>query len=123
MIGGIFFILSPRSVLYGVGYFDFAGKPSIHAYRFAFFYGSSSQILCRESRVRCSSMARVPTLHPLSSPKGSGVVHLTGGTAALVGAWMLGPRLGRFVNGKAVELPGHNASLAILGVFLLWFGW
>ena len=46
-----------------------------------------------------------------------------GGLASLVGAWMLGPRIGRFDGGgKPVEMPGHNASLTLLGVFLLWFG-
>jgi ammonium transporter, Amt family len=55
---------------------------------------------------------------------GCGVVHMTGGLAALAGAGTLGPRLGRFNSlGKPQELQGHNASLALLGVFILWFGW
>ncbi|CAD7696074.1 unnamed protein product [Ostreobium quekettii] len=55
---------------------------------------------------------------------GSGVVHLTGGLAGMAGAWIAGPRLGRFdASGKAREIPGHSASLALLGVFILWFGW
>ncbi|KAL4433285.1 hypothetical protein ABPG77_003333 [Micractinium sp. CCAP 211/92] len=55
---------------------------------------------------------------------GSGAVHMVGGVAALAGAWVLGPRVGRFdANGKPVPIPGHNVSLAILGTFLLWFGW
>lgn len=55
---------------------------------------------------------------------GSGAVHMVGGVAAFVGAWILGPRVGRFdAAGKPVQIPGHNASLAILGTFLLWFGW
>lgn len=55
---------------------------------------------------------------------GCGVVHMTGGFAALAGAGVLGPRLGRFNSkGEAQDLPGHNASLALLGVFILWFGW
>ncbi len=49
---------------------------------------------------------------------------MVGGVAALAGAWVLGPRVGRFdANGKPVPIPGHNVSLAILGTFLLWFGW
>lgn len=55
---------------------------------------------------------------------GCGVVHMTGGLAALAGAWAVGPRIGRFdADGKPQTIPGHNASLAILGVFILWFGW
>ena len=47
-----------------------------------------------------------------------------GGAASLWGAWVLGPRIGRFdAAGNPVEMPGHNASLTLLGVFMLWFGW
>ena len=55
---------------------------------------------------------------------GSTVVHLTGGATALVGAMLLGPRLGRFnADGTANAIPGHSVPLASLGVFILWFGW
>ncbi len=55
---------------------------------------------------------------------GSGVVHMTGGIAALMGAFFLGPRIGRYdENGKVRAIPGHNIPFAILGVFILWFGW
>lgn len=55
---------------------------------------------------------------------GSGVVHMTGGAAALVGAWILGPRIGRFdADGNSVPIPGHNLPMAILGVFILLVGW
>jgi ammonium transporter, Amt family len=55
---------------------------------------------------------------------GDGPVHMVGGFASLVGAWVLGPRIGRFdAEGTPVDMPGHNASLTLLGVFLLWFGW
>lgn len=54
---------------------------------------------------------------------GSAVVHGVGGFAGLAGAMILGPRLGRFVNGKSVPIPGHSMPLAALGVFILWFGW
>ena len=55
---------------------------------------------------------------------GSTVVHLTGGATALVGAMILGPRLGRFnADGTANAIPGHSVPLASLGVFILWFGW
>ena len=47
-----------------------------------------------------------------------------GGVASLAAAWILGPRIGRFdAAGNPVDMPGHNASLTLLGVFLLWFGW
>lgn len=54
---------------------------------------------------------------------GSVVVHAVGGFAGLAGAILLGPRLGRFVNGKSIPIPGHNISFAALGVFILWVGW
>ncbi|MGI8773504.1 MAG: ammonium transporter [Actinomycetota bacterium] len=55
---------------------------------------------------------------------GSTVVHMVGGIAALVGALYLGPRLGKYgKNGKPRAIPGHSMPLAILGVFILWFGW
>ncbi len=54
---------------------------------------------------------------------GSTVVHATGGCVALIGTILLGPRIGKFVNGKAKAIAGHSIPLAALGVFLLWFGW
>ena len=54
---------------------------------------------------------------------GSVVVHAVGGFAGLAGAIVLGPRIGRFVQGKSVALPGHNIAFAAIGVFLLWIGW
>lgn len=54
---------------------------------------------------------------------GSAVVHGVGGFAGLAGAIILGPRLGRYVDGKSVPMPGHSLPLAALGVFILWFGW
>lgn len=55
---------------------------------------------------------------------GSTVVHSVGGWASLVGAMILGPRLGRFgPDGKPRAIPGHNMSLAALGTFILWLGW
>ncbi|WP_425398817.1 ammonium transporter [Aeoliella sp.] len=61
--------------------------------------------------------------HQFQDFAGSAVVHAVGGFAGLAGAIILGPRLGRFVDGKSVPLPGHNIVLAGLGVFILWFGW
>lgn len=55
---------------------------------------------------------------------GCAAVHMIGGLSGLAGAYIVGPRIGRFgADGSPVDMPGHNASLAILGVFILWFGW
>jgi Amt family ammonium transporter len=55
---------------------------------------------------------------------GSTVVHSVGGWAALVGAMMLGPRLGKYgKDGKVLPIPGHSIALGTVGVFVLWFGW
>ena len=59
---------------------------------------------------------------------GSTVVHSVGGWAALVGAAVVGPRIGKYVKGEGGQIavkafPGHSMPLAMLGVFLLWFGW
>ncbi len=54
---------------------------------------------------------------------GSSIVHAVGGWAALVAAILVGPRLGKYIDGKAVSIPGHNKLLATIGVFILWFGW
>lgn len=55
---------------------------------------------------------------------GSGVVHLTGGVAALAGVLVIGPRLGKYdEDGKPIPMPGHSLILGALGVFILWFGW
>lgn len=55
---------------------------------------------------------------------GSTVVHSVGGWGALVGAIILGPRLGKYAKDGTVQpIPGHSMPLATIGVFLLWFGW
>ncbi|MDV2481715.1 ammonium transporter [Methanoculleus sp. Wushi-C6] len=55
---------------------------------------------------------------------GSGVVHAVGGFVGLAGALLLGSRLGKFrKDGTPVAIPGHALPLAVLGVFILWFGW
>ena len=55
---------------------------------------------------------------------GSSVVHMVGGVAAFVGAKMMGPRIGKYTaDGKAVPIPGHNIPMAVLGTFILAFGW
>jgi Amt family ammonium transporter len=55
---------------------------------------------------------------------GSTIVHSVGGWLALAGAWTLGPRYGKYSKeGKSKAIPGHNLTIASLGVFILWFGW
>ena len=54
---------------------------------------------------------------------GSGTVHAVGGIAALMGAVAVGPRIGKYVDGKVHALPGHNIPMAMLGGFILWAGW
>lgn len=55
---------------------------------------------------------------------GSTAVHMVGGVAALVGAKILGPRIGKYTeDGKAKAIPGHNITIGALGVFILWFCW
>lgn len=55
---------------------------------------------------------------------GSTLVHAVGGVGALVGAIILGPRLGKYARDGAVQpIPGHSMPLAVIGVFLLWLGW
>jgi len=54
---------------------------------------------------------------------GSTAVHMVGGISALVGAAMVGPRIGKYKDGKAQVIPGHNLTIGALGVFILWFAW
>ena len=60
---------------------------------------------------------------------GSNCIHMVGGICAFIGAWMLGPRIGKFErnkDGKVTKVnafPGHNLVIAALGVFILWLGW
>jgi ammonium transporter, Amt family len=54
---------------------------------------------------------------------GSTLVHAAGGAAALAGAIILGPRIGKYKDGKVVPMPGSNLALATLGTFILWLGW
>mmetsp|Transcript_2810 Transcript_2810/g.8576 ORF Transcript_2810/g.8576 Transcript_2810/m.8576 type:complete len:508 (-) Transcript_2810:164-1687(-) len=55
---------------------------------------------------------------------GCSVVHMVGGFAGLMGAAIVGPRMGRFdTEGNVIPMPGHSATLCTLGTFILWFGW
>ncbi len=54
---------------------------------------------------------------------GGSVVHAVGGISALIGAYLVGPRKGKYSKGEVRTIPGHNIPMAAIGVFLLWFGW
>ena len=55
---------------------------------------------------------------------GSCAIHMVGGISAIIGAIILGPRIGKYgKNGKVNAIPGHSLTLGALGVFILWFGW
>lgn len=55
---------------------------------------------------------------------GSAAIHYVGGLTALIGAWMLGPRIGKFdKDGSPRGIPGHSLTIGALGCFILWFGW
>jgi len=54
---------------------------------------------------------------------GSGVVHTMGGAIALAGGYIIGPRIGKFINGKPQAIPGHSIPLVVIGTFILAFGW
>ena len=54
---------------------------------------------------------------------GSTLVHAAGGAAALAGAIILGPRIGKYKDGRITPMPGSNLALATLGTFILWLGW
>jgi Amt family ammonium transporter len=54
---------------------------------------------------------------------GSGVVHAMGGFIGLAGAMVVGPRIGKFKDGKPQAIPGHNIPMVVLGTFILAFGW
>ena len=54
---------------------------------------------------------------------GSSIVHSVGAWAGLIGAMLLGPRIGKYKNGKPQAMPGHNMAIATLGALILWIGW
>jgi Amt family ammonium transporter len=54
---------------------------------------------------------------------GSGVVHAMGGIISVAGVMCLGPRIGKYINGKPQTIPGHHIPMAVFGTFILAFGW
>ncbi len=61
--------------------------------------------------------------HGVVDFSGAGVLHALGGTIALVGAWLIGPRTGKYRNGRAQPLPGHHVPMVLLGSLVVAFGW
>lgn len=61
--------------------------------------------------------------HGMVDFAGSAVVHTMGGAIGLAGAIVIGPRVGKFVNGKAQAMPGHHVPMVVIGTFILAFGW
>ena len=100
----------------GSGVYDFAGDAAVHMVR------RMASLSCMPVGHACnqliwSAVEQHVTVSLLTHPQ-------VGGLASLAGAWVLGPRIGRFdAAGNPVDMPGHNAALTLLGVFLLWFGW
>ncbi|ABG30604.1 ammonium transporter [Roseobacter denitrificans] len=60
---------------------------------------------------------------PFNDFAGSTIVHACGAAAALAGAIVLGPRIGKYKDGRVVPMPGSNLPMATLGMFILWLGW
>ena len=61
--------------------------------------------------------------HGVIDFSGAGVIHALGGLIALVGAWLLGPRMGKYRAGRPQPLPGHHVPMVILGSLIVAFGW
>ncbi len=68
-------------------------------------------------------LARLRLGHGVVDFSGAGVIHLMGGLIALVGAWLLGPRLGKYRAGRPQPLPGHHVPMVVFGSLIVAFGW
>ena len=84
----------------------------------------SSRSSTRSSRTGSGTRAAGSSRSGMQDFAGSTVVHYQGALAALAGALLLGPRIGKFGHdGRANPIPGHNMPYAVLGTLILWFGW
>lgn len=73
--------------------------------------------------LRCNIKPLFSSTNGLLDFAGSGVVHMVGGGAALIGAKVVGPRIGRFAGGHVVHFEHSNMTQVVLGTLILWFGW
>ncbi len=129
-IGTVVFIIIGFSLLLGEDLLGFIGKPGFDIFtNYAGFDWSAfvfNLIFCATAATIVSGAMAERTKF-LSA--GSCAIHMVGGISALIGAKILGPRIGKFTkdaNGKVVKVnafPGHNIALGALGVFILWLGW
>ncbi|HAC63079.1 MAG TPA: ammonium transporter [Cyanothece sp. UBA12306] len=142
--GGGWFLSSKDPATYGLDPFP-AGLPISVAFLFqAAFAGAAATIVSGAVAERIKftdfiifSLLLVGISYPITGHwvwgggwlgnfkdfAGSTVVHSVGGWAALMGALILGPRMGKYVDGRSQAIPGHNMSIATLGCLILWIGW
>ena len=142
-----FFLSSTNPAIYGLQAYPLGLPISVFFLYQAAFAGTAATIVSGAvaERIRFVSYAVFSVLltaiayplvgHWIATPNGwlsamgfydfagSTMVHSVGGWAALVGAIVLGARDGRYKNGKAYPMPGHNMGMATLGCFILWIGW
>ena len=158
-IGTVMFILIGFSLLLGEDFLGFIGKPGFDIFtsysNFVFnlvFCATTATIVSGAMAERtkflsyCIYSAVISALiYPIEAHwiwgggwlaqlgfhdfAGSCAIHMVGGISALIGAAMLGPRIGKFTKDKSGKItkvnafPGHNLPIGALGVFILWFGW
>lgn len=105
-------------------YFVYSIVITAFIYPVVVHWGWGSGFLSAWGAVDGPLLSKNTTSNGLVDFAGSGVVHMVGGFAGLVGAIVVGPRLGRFdAAGKPIEIKAHSHTLQSLGVVILWFGW
>ena len=135
------FAFSPSSDSYGAGYSDYSGLmfQTVFAATAATIVSGAMAERTKFNAYLIFSLVITLVIYPVSGHwtwgggwlsklgfidfAGSTIVHSVGGWVGLTGAAVLGPRIGKYVNGKAKAIPGHNLAYGALGVFILWFGW
>lgn len=120
-IGSVLFWVIGFSFLYGDSIGGFIGTPSLFAAgKFAAAGDLPKRVFLMFATVFCSTATTIVS----GAMAGGTAVHVVGGTTALIGALLVGARIGKFdKNGKARAIPGHNLTIGALGIFILWIGW